>query len=75
MATKAFRSEISIDIDCGAIAIVNKQPAAEGREDCVRESAQGGGKGETTHSQPPTAKLAKPAGGWDEDYVVNNFRV
>jgi hypothetical protein len=23
--------------------------------------------------RPPTAKLAKPAGGWDEDFVVNQI--
>ena len=63
MAPKAFRSEISIDIDCGAIAT-----ASRGKRKIVCERANKAG-------ERPPAKLAKPAGGWDDDFVVNNFRV
>ena len=67
MAPKVFRSEISIDIDCGAIAIVNNCQQREEKIVCERAHKAG--------ERPPTAKLVKPAGGWDEDFVVNNFRV
>jgi hypothetical protein len=73
LTPKVFRSEISINIDCGAIAIVNNSQQME--EKIVCERAHKAGEKPPTAAKPPTAKLAKPAGGWDEDFVVNNFRV
>ena len=51
-----------------AIAIVlinNSQQQREEKIVCERAHKAG--------EKPPTA--AKPAGGWEEDFVVNNFRV
>jgi hypothetical protein len=65
LAPKVFRSEISIDIDCGAIAIVNNSHQREEKIVCERLHKAGE---RSPAAKPPTAKLAKPAGGWDEDF-------
>jgi hypothetical protein len=67
-----IRSEISIDIDCGVIAIVNNSQQREEKIVCER-AHKAGERPHTTHTHPPTARLAKPAGGWDEDFAVNNL--
>jgi hypothetical protein len=51
--------------ECGAIAIVNNtQQQREEKIVC-----------EIAHKAGERSPTAKPAGGWDEDFVVNYFRV